>query len=150
VVVAPDDFIDVDFHEFVRSVRPTFLAFQSAFCIGLASASLAAIRELRGVAQSLSERVSSQRDELARLCHRLEALTIWLGNREGEIPLNPVRLRLEAGHLAVSATQLELAVCGGRSFEAASGTSRRVREGLFIPVQSPTEAQLQWELQQSK
>jgi alkylation response protein AidB-like acyl-CoA dehydrogenase len=150
VVVTADDIIDVDFLEFVRSVRPTFLAFQSAFCIGLASASLGAIRELRGVAQSLSERVSSQRDELARLCHRLEALTIWLGNREGGVPLNPVRLRLEAGHLAVSATQLELAVCGGRSFEAASETSRRVREGLFIPVQSPTEAQLQWELQQSK
>lgn len=150
VEVTQDDFIDVDFLDFVRAVRPVFLAFQSAFCIGLASGSLGSIRELRGVAQSLEGSVALQRDDLARLCHRLEALTIWLANREGEIPVNPVRLRLEVGHLAVSATQLELAVCGGRSFEAASQTSRRVREALFIPVQSPTEAQLQWELQQSK
>jgi hypothetical protein len=55
-------------------------------------------------------------------------------------------LRLEASHLATRATQLELAARGGSAYLHGSATARRVREALFIPVQSPTEAQLRWEL----
>lgn len=148
--VSADDFIDVDFMEFVRDVRPVFLALQSAFCLGLAAGSLDSIRELRGVATSLQGDLDDHRSRWSDLCGRNQALAGWLQDRRGQMPVHPVRLRLEAGRLAVSATQLELAICGGRSYEATSPTSRRVREALFLPVQSPTEAQLQWELQQSR
>ncbi len=149
VEVTEDDILDVSFEEFVAHVRPVFLAFQSAFCLGLASAALTGSAEPRGVAVSLAPRVSRLGTELDRLCADLTALTSWLDEREGVPPVNPVRLRLDAGHLAVATTQLELAVLGGAAYSASSPTARRVREALFIPVQSPTEAQLEWELQHS-
>ena len=141
--------LDVEFGAFVDTVRPTFLTFQSALCVGLAGASLDSIEELTGVARSLSGRVVDARDELERVSHGVECATRWLDHRDGPPPRNLVRLRLDAAHLATEATQLELAVRGGQGFAASSATARRVREALFLPVQSPTEAQLQWELQHS-
>lgn len=149
VVVKDEWFLDVDFDQFVSTVRPIFLAFQSAFCLGLAASSVAASQEPRGVAVSLVPRVKENQDELMRLWADLRMLAEWLDQREGDLPVHPVRLRLDAAHLAVAATQLELAVRGGAAYHAHSPTARRVREALFLPVQSPTEAQLQWELQQS-
>jgi len=40
----------------------------------------------------------------------------------------------------------EAKVLGGRGFLATSGTARRLREVAFLPIQSPTEAQLLTEL----
>ena len=79
----------------------------------------------------------------------MRVLASWLETRDGDAPVHPVALRLDAAHLATSATQLELAVKGGGAYAASSPTARRVREALFLPVQSPTEAQLQWELRHS-
>jgi alkylation response protein AidB-like acyl-CoA dehydrogenase len=149
VKVDESQFLPVDFTVFVQSVRPVFLAFQSAFCVGLAAASLASIHDLRGVGVSLTEPLAQRRAELARISHQLEQVASWLDHREGEVPFNVVRLRLDASHLATAATQLEMAIRGGQAYEAKSPTARRVREAMFIPVQSPTEAQLQWELQRS-
>lgn len=152
VVIRPENILDLDFVEFVKDVRPTFLAFQSAFCLGLAAASLSEIHVLTGVAMSLQTRLDEARAELARVSSLLEEVATWLDTRDGnpslQCPTNVIRLRLDAAHLATSATQLELAIRGGQAFGAKSPTARRVREALFLPVQSPTEAQLQWELQQ--
>lgn len=149
VVIEDECFLDVEFSEFIAAVRPVFLAFQSAFCLGLAAASVAASQEPRGVATSLLPKVEENQNELLRLWNDLRILAEWLDHRRGDIPVHPVKLRLDAAHLAVAATQLELAVRGGAAYRAQSPTARRVREALFLPVQSPTEAQLQWELQQS-
>ena len=149
VEVKDDWFLDVEFSAFIAAVRPVFLAFQSAFCLGLAASSVAASQEPRGVAVSLLPRVEDSQVELSRLWNDLRVLAEWLDHRTGEVPVHPVKLRLDAAHLAVAATQLELAVRGGAAYRAQSPTARRVREALFLPVQSPTEAQLQWELQQS-
>jgi alkylation response protein AidB-like acyl-CoA dehydrogenase len=142
-------FLDVDFDAFVRHVRPVFLAFQTAFCLGLSAASIAESQEPRGVAVSLLPDVRAKEAALADLTERLRLIATWLDDREGDVPVHPVRLRLDAAHLATSATQLELAVKGGGAYAASSPTARRVREALFLPVQSPTEAQLQWELRHS-
>lgn len=148
VAIENEQILDVEFDAFVKHVRPTFLAFQSSFCVGLAAASLSEIHELRGVAVSLQDRLSACRAELARVSNLLEQFALWLDSRDGDAPTNIVRLRLDAAHLATEATQLELAIRGGQAYGAKSPTARRVREALFLPVQSPTEAQLQWELQQ--
>lgn len=149
--VSLDDawFLNVDFTDFVRHVRPVFLAFQTAFCLGLSAASVAESQEPRGVAVSLLPDVREKESTLADLTGRLRDLAIWLDDRVGNAPVNPVALRLDAAHLATAATQLELAVKGGGAYAASSPTARRVREALFLPVQSPTEAQLQWELRHS-
>lgn len=143
------DIFDVDFTRFVQTVRPVFLAFQTSFCLGLAAASLASIGELTGVGAALAPPLLERRAELAHLSQQLEQLAQWLDHRENNPPVHIVRLRLDAAHLATAATQLELAIRGGQAYQAKSPTARRVREALFIPVQSPTEAQLQWELQHS-
>lgn len=142
-------FLPVDFGIFVKNVRPTFLVFQTALCLGLAAASLAAIEELRGVGVSLAPQVDERRAELARLSSLTEQAARWLDARDEDLPFNIVKLRLDAAHLTTAATQLELMVRGGAAYSAQSATARRVREALFLPVQSPTEAQLQWELQHS-
>lgn len=143
------DIFDVDFTHFVRTVRPVFLTFQTSFCLGLSAASLSSIGDLNGVTASLAGDLHDRRTELARLSQQLEQLAQWLDHRDGATPVHLVRLRLDAAHLATAATQLELAVRGGQAYQAKSPTARRVREALFLPVQSPTEAQLQWELQHS-
>ena len=134
---------------FVQTVRPVFLAFQTSFCLGLAAASLSSIGFLNGVSTALATPLHERRTELTHLFQQLEQLAKWLDYRDGNAPVHIVQLRLEAAHLATAATQLELAIRGGQAYQATSPTARRVREALFLPVQSPTEAQLQWELQHS-
>ena len=51
-----------------------------------------------------------------------------------------------ASHLAQRATRLELTLAGGRGYLAANAANRRFREAAFLPVQSPSEGHLRWEL----
>lgn len=146
--VDPGGVLACDFDTFVASVRPPFLALQTAFALGLAAASLRSAGEPQGPATALTPRVAALRGELSRLETGLDEATRSLdaGDRP---PLRPLlQLRLDAAHLAVEATQIELCLNGGAAYAAASPTARRLREALFLPVQSPTEVQLQWELQQ--
>jgi alkylation response protein AidB-like acyl-CoA dehydrogenase len=147
VLISESNIFEVEFMDFVKSVRPVFLTFQSAFCVGLAAASLSSIHELSGVGVSLAGPLADRRADLARISNEVEQVALWLDTRDTEIPFHIVRVRLDAAHLATAATQLELAIRGGQAYGAKSPTARRVREALFLPVQSPTEAQLQWELQ---
>lgn len=145
----PDRALQAPFEVFIPTIRPTFLVFQSSFALGLASAALAAIGEPAGLAAVLRPEVNAARAELARLAGQLDAATAEL-DRGGRPALrDALQLRLDASHLATRATQLELAVRGGAGYATVSATARRVREALFLPVQSPTEVQLQWELQQT-
>lgn len=149
VAVTDEQVLAASFDGFIAAVRPTFLVLQSSFAVGLASASLAAIGELRGLATVLEPEVTAARATLARLAGEIDTATATL-DAGGRPPLRPaLQLRLDAAHLAVHATQLELAARGGAGYSATSPTARRVREALFLPVQSPTEVQLQWELQQT-
>jgi alkylation response protein AidB-like acyl-CoA dehydrogenase len=139
-----------DFDNFVADIRPKFLLFQTAFVLGLAHGSLAAIGELRGPARSLESEVDEFRLRLIDLRSQLEEGGATLD--AGKLPdlRACLQLRLDASHLATSSTRLELSVRGGSGYVAGSATGRRVREALFLPVQSPTEAQLRWELEATK
>lgn len=55
-------------------------------------------------------------------------------------------LRLGVSHFATIATHFELQVVGGAGYVATSPTARRLREASFLPVQSPTEGHLRYEL----
>jgi alkylation response protein AidB-like acyl-CoA dehydrogenase len=141
--------LSAHFDDFITGIRPTFLTMQSAFALGLSSASLDSIPELDGPAAALAPEVADARRDLARLSAEVDRAAAALDH--GAIPSvrSALGTRLEASHLATRATQLELAVRGGSGYAASSPTARRVREALFLPVQSPTEVQLQWELRQS-
>jgi alkylation response protein AidB-like acyl-CoA dehydrogenase len=132
--------------DFLADVRPAFLLLQTAFCLGLTDASLAgAAGRFDGAAVVLAadhDDLVARRDHLDRR-HR----TLLAGG--GPAGTGHVELRLAAGLLAVDATRHEATVRGGAGYLAGSPVARRLREAAFLPIQSPTEAQLRWELSRS-
>jgi alkylation response protein AidB-like acyl-CoA dehydrogenase len=137
--------LDEDLRTFAARVRPAFLVLQAAFCLGLARASIdAAAAGMHGLGQEFADDVAALGLRRADAEERLAALA------DGETPIiDHVRLRLDVAVLARDAVRTEAAVTGGRGYVAASATGRRLREAAFIPVQSPTEGQLRWELRHS-
>jgi alkylation response protein AidB-like acyl-CoA dehydrogenase len=53
---------------------------------------------------------------------------------------------LAAADVVSAAAALEIRTAGGKGYARRTDASRRFREAAFIPVQSPSEAQLRWEL----
>jgi alkylation response protein AidB-like acyl-CoA dehydrogenase len=134
------------FLDFLTAVRGPFLLLQTAFCLGVADAALAgAAGRFEGAASVLAadhDTLLARRDELTATHGRLLA-------RAGTADRATVELRLAAGRLGVDATRHELLVRGGAGYLAGGATARRLREAAFLPIQSPTEAQLRWELSRS-
>ena len=133
------------FADTARAFRPTFLTLQSSFCVGIARRSLreaAALVERSGN-EGLLPRFVETKAQVAEVETRWQRLIADLA----AAPLvDFVQLRLDASLVAGEATRLEAALAGGRGYVASSGTSRRFREAAFLPVQSPSEGQLRWEL----
>lgn len=149
VPIADSQVISDDLVSFVKAVRSPFLVLQSAFCLGLAGASLDSIAEPTGVGAVFVAEVSEAEEQRRRLSTELDDLAGRAGTPDEPSPTAYWALRLGAGTLARQATQLELTLTGGRGYLSTSPTARRVREALFLPVQSPTEGHLRWELSRS-
>ncbi|MGD8214236.1 hypothetical protein [Aestuariimicrobium sp. Y1814] len=145
VKVGSEQVLSTDLAGFVREVKPTFLVLQTAFAAGLIERSWAEVEPaldrpensvFGAQARDLGERISEFRARLQRLA--------------ADVSSAPVRdylqLRLDASHLAQEATRLELTLAGGRGYLVNSGANRRFREAAFLPVQSPSEGHLRWEL----
>ena len=134
------------FLDFLADVRPAFLLLQTALCLGLADASIAASDPRH---EGTATTFRSDHDDLRRRRDALDA--IYHRRLPADQPADDqlVRLRLESSELAVDATRHEAAVSGGAGYLATAATSRRLREAAFLPIQSPTEAQLRWELSRS-
>lgn len=140
--VSPEPFPD-----FVVRVRRTFLVLQTAFCLGVTRAALgAAAGHLTGLGAQFAD---DHRDLVARadaLQADADALAAAVSGPDAAPILDAVRLRLDAARLVGQAVGVESAVVGGRGYVRTSPTARRLREAAFLPVQSPTEGQLRWEL----
>jgi alkylation response protein AidB-like acyl-CoA dehydrogenase len=132
-----------DLPAFLALVRPVFLLLQTAFCVGLAEGSLQYLEgEQTGAATVLLGDLATFVTDHDRLRRRAFEAATQLRAPVVEL----IRLRLEAAALAQRAVALEARLAGGRGYLARSGVSRRYREAAFLPIQSPTEAQLRWEL----
>ncbi|SHW24248.1 membrane protein [Mycobacteroides abscessus subsp. abscessus] len=57
-------------------------------------------------------------------------------------------MRLDAAGLAGAASRLEVTLSGGAGYAVGTAANRRFREAAFLPIQSPSEGQLRWELKQ--
>lgn len=140
---------DIDL--FLGQMRPRFLVLQTSFCLGIISASLAAIAGAPSAAPFADE-ISGYQERYRALTAELaslnESLASYPAPGNGYAPLPYLRLRLEAAELAQAVTRVELACIGGRGYYSASPTSRRIRESLFLSVQAPTEGSLRWEISQ--
>lgn len=145
-IIADDQVLTRDLVGFCRSFRPTFLVLQSAFCAGLIRRSLAEAEEAldRGENAVFGADAVTLREEVDAFLEdwqRLAADTSAASMRE------LLELRLKASHLAGRATRLEATLAGGRGYQVGTAANRRFREAAFLPVQSPSEGHLRWELQ---
>jgi alkylation response protein AidB-like acyl-CoA dehydrogenase len=153
VRVGADAIVSTHFDRFIRGVRPVFLLAQASFCWGLAARSLteAAGHVGRGANEVFAPALRELENERDRLHDEIAdgidaAATI--------APVHDMRpivgSRLSAARLAEAATRFESKVVGGAGYARASATARRLREAAFLPIQSPTEGQLLWELSRSR
>lgn len=133
-----------DLPGFLSRVRPVFLVLQTAFCLGLAAGSLRESAKIE--ATGFDTVLAGDRDEIEGEYARLRGRASAAATNPGDSIADLIRLRLEAATLAQRAVGLEARLVGGRGYLASSGVSRRYREAAFLPIQSPTEAQLRWEL----
>lgn len=140
-----------DFEAFISAVRPTFLILQTSECLGVADAAIdAAATRLSGVNEVLTEDVEKLRAEITHLIHTQDLIAAVLDDGATVDRVKLLELRLDAARAAVDATALEVRVAGGAGYAQSSPASRRFREAAFIPVQSPSETQLKWELRRAK
>jgi alkylation response protein AidB-like acyl-CoA dehydrogenase len=144
VRVTPGQVVADDLRAFVGRARPVLLLLQTAFCLGLAGRALsesapAATGPAELLAPGLRD-LDAQRADLA------ERAAVAQRDPAAADPVAVTRIRFEAAELTLAATRLEATLRGGLGYAVASATNRRLREAAFLPVQSPSEVQLRWEL----
>ena len=150
VFVPESQVLTHDFDAFILQVRPTFVVLQIAECIGVAEAAIAAASErLFGVNATFADEVQDIAAKVSDIIVRQENIITRVGNSDIS-PVELLELRLDAAEVAVAAANIEVRVAGGAGYAKSSPASRRFREAAFIPVQSPSEAQLRWELERAR
>ncbi len=143
--VPADQVLSTDLAAFVRAVKPTFLVLQTSFAAGLIRRSWSAAEDAldRGENAVFGAEAAALGAEVTDLLQRWRAAA----SDPSAVPLRDLlRLRLDASRLATRVTRLEATLAGGRGYQAASAANRRFREAAFLPVQSPSEGHLLWEL----
>ena len=145
VALDPSGVVSADFAPFLRAVKPRFLLLQSSFCLGLARGAL------EGARLGLERSFAAFRGEHDRLSADLHALGARHRRLIGDLGPTPavVAHRLEVARMAQRAVDVELRVAGGGGYRASSSTARRLREAAFLPIQSPTEGHLLFELERA-
>jgi alkylation response protein AidB-like acyl-CoA dehydrogenase len=146
VVVPSGNIITSDLSGFVQRIRPTFLLLQTAFCVGVGGAALAATGDL---ASKTGAQFEGERSHLLNTSAALRQRLYEFANDPSAATIaDLLRLRLDAATAALAATRLEFSVTGGTAYAVGSPANRRFREAAFLPIQSPSEGQLRWELTQ--
>jgi alkylation response protein AidB-like acyl-CoA dehydrogenase len=148
VYVSTDQILSRDTESFLTRVRPTFLVLQSAMCVGLARRSLDETRaNLAGVNSVFVAEFDALTVELASIESRVTAFAEAVGGSAVPGKRDLLTARLGAAEIVSAAAALEIRTAGGKGYASRTDASRRFREAAFIPVQSPAESQLRWELQ---
>ncbi|GAB2497510.1 Acyl-CoA dehydrogenase [Corynebacterium atrinae] len=151
VFVDDEQVLSTDFANFVAAVRPTFVVLQTSECLGVAEAAIeAAAQRLHGVNEVLTDDVEEAASRIRTLVDKQEDLARRIDGCEAVTKVELLELRLAAAEAAVAAANLEVRLAGGAGYAQSSPASRRFREAAFIPVQSPSETQLKWELQRAR
>ena len=145
--VPAEQVLSHDFGGFLQAVRPTFLVLQSAMCLGLTRTAVEqAGHGLSGVNSVFSADVDSVAERLAGAEATLAQLAAAVGGSQSPTKKELLSLRLVAAELSSASADLEIRTAGGKGYASRTSASRRYREAAFIPVQSPSEGQLRWEL----
>jgi alkylation response protein AidB-like acyl-CoA dehydrogenase len=145
--IGSDQVLSRDFNKFLNTVRPTFLVLQSAMCIGLTKTTVAQSKlGLTGVNSVFSAEVDEIEQKLVSAQSTLASAAAAVGGPQPPSKKELLTLRLAAAEISSTSAALEIRTAGGKGYASRTPASRRYREAAFIPVQSPSEAQLRWEL----
>jgi alkylation response protein AidB-like acyl-CoA dehydrogenase len=145
--ISSEQVLSTEFDAFLQAVRPTFLVLQSAMCLGLTRTTVHQSRlALTGVNEVFTAEVDVIAEKLAAAQEALAALAAAVGGAKSPTKKELLSLRLSAAELSSASAALEIRTAGGKGYASRTSASRRYREAAFIPVQSPSEAQLRWEL----
>lgn len=148
VFVASEQVLTADFPGFLNVVRPTFLVLQSAMCLGLTKTTVAQCKlGLTGVNEVFTAEVEAVAERLAAAQRALVSAASAVGGPQQPSKKDLLTLRLASAEIASAGAALEIRTAGGKGYASRTPASRRYREAAFIPVQSPSEAQLRWELE---
>lgn len=134
---------------FLPRVRPAFLGLQCALAIGLASRSLAEARQRAKTRSVLASETEKLELQLRRTrTQMLEGLANGRFSREAR---ELFAIRIELSEMATAAVQAELRARGGAAYmtDRNEGFARRLREAAFLPIVTPSLAQIMEELAQS-
>jgi alkylation response protein AidB-like acyl-CoA dehydrogenase len=148
VQIGEADLIHADATQFLPAVRPAFLGMQCGMSIGLARASLQAAHALCTVSNSpLLSRVQAMQADLVDKVAQLHE-----GVHDGRFKATAAplfRLRIALAEIVQQAVLLELQASGGAAYLQGQDKhfARRWRESAFIPIITPSLAQLQIALQ---
>lgn len=144
VFVPDEQVLGDDLSDFLSGVRPQFLLLQAAFCSGVAARS---VTEAEGRLHGLGAFYADEHAALAgRHDHMHAELHRMAANPDDAQLADLLLLRLDGAEIAPSATRLEAVLCGGMGYAQGAPANRRMREAAFLPVQSPSQSQLKWEL----
>jgi alkylation response protein AidB-like acyl-CoA dehydrogenase len=147
VYIEEDQILSRDIESFLNQVRPTFLVLQSAMCVGLARRCLDEVApSLGGINSAFATEFDSLTAELTAVESQVAAFAAAVGGVATPAKRDLLTLRLAAADAVSAAAALEIRTAGGKGYARNTDASRRYREAAFIPVQSPSEAQLRWEL----
>ena len=147
VHISDDQVLSRDIGSFLTQVRPTFLVLQSALCVGLARRCLdEAAAGLSGVNSVFATEFDSLTADLINAESKVAAFAESVGGPATPGRRDLLEVRLAAAELVSAAAALEIRTAGGKGYARRTDASRRFREAAFIPVQSPSEGQLRWEL----
>jgi alkylation response protein AidB-like acyl-CoA dehydrogenase len=145
--IGSEQVLSTNFNEFLNTVRPTFLVLQSAMCIGLTKTTVAQSRlGLTGVNSVFGAEVDAVEQKLVSAQSTLASVAAAVGGAQPPSKKDLLTLRLTAAQISSDSADLEIRTAGGKGYASRTPASRRYREAAFIPVQSPSEAQLRWEL----
>ena len=145
--ITSEQVLSRDFDGFLQAVRPTFLVLQSAMCLGLTRTTVEQSKlGLAGVNAVFAADVDLIAGRLASAEATLAQLAAAVGGAKPPTKKELLSLRLTAAELSSASADLEIRTAGGKGYASRTSASRRYREAAFIPVQSPSEAQLRWEL----
>jgi len=148
--VGAADVIHDDARAFCPRLRPAFLSLQLGLSIGLARASL---EQARSLSRQGPGDVESRVDALWMESHAL-ALSLREGLQDGRFVAQAqslFRIRIRYAEIVQAALNLELEAAGGQAYlvSPVQGFARRWREAAFIPVITPSLAQLRFELRRA-
>lgn len=130
---------------FIPAIRPRFLALQCGMAIGLGLRCAQQVLEGQKASATQQQEAQSIQTRLFELCSELIVLSEQAAVQAKDL----FRIRIEVSALVASASALEVAHVGGAVYLEGVHPEvlRRTREALFIPLISPTVAQLSAELE---